>query len=257
MITVSGLSKSYTKKTNSGFGFKKKEKLNAINDISFEAKDGCITGLLGANGAGKSTALRIISTLIKADNGSAIVDGYDVDKHALEVRQHIGFMPHNAGIYPRLTAIENILYYAELCGMNRQAAMLRAQELVDQLDMAGFAERRTEGFSQGQRTKVALARALVHKPRTLILDEPTNGLDVMATRNLRTIIRSLKEEGHCVLLSSHVMQEVTALCDNIVIIDEGRVAMEGSVDQIKLQTGCEDLEDAFIAAISQNTEQAL
>lgn len=248
MIKVESLSKSFPKKTNKGFG-KKKEKVCAIQDVSFEAQDGVITGLLGANGAGKSTTMRIIASLTKADTGSAVVDGYDVAKQPLAVREKIGFLPHNSGIYPRLTAIENIAYYAEICGLENTAIKTRIDELIPQLDMSSFADRRTEGFSQGQRTKVALARALVHKPKTLILDEPTNGLDVMATRNLRSIIRNLRDEGHCILFSSHVMQEVAALCDHVVIIDQGIIAMADSIEGIKARTGQDDLEDAFVAAI--------
>lgn len=257
MIRVDQLSKSYTKKVNKFLGFKKSEKFQAISDVTFEAADGSITGLLGANGAGKSTTLRIISTLINPDSGSTVVDGFDVLRQPLDVRKKIGFLPHNSGIYPRLTAIENIRYYAEVCGMKNRDIDARVSELVEQLGMASFADRRAEGFSQGQRTKVALARALVHKPRTIMLDEPTNGLDVMAIRNLRDIIRGLKNEGHCILFSSHVMQEVAVLCDHVVIIEGGRVVISDSIQGIKNKTGYDDMEDAFVAAIGEQVEGQL
>lgn len=254
MIQVEQLSKSYTKKLNRGFGFKKPERFNAISQVTFDALDGAITGLLGGNGAGKSTTLRIISTLINPDSGRVSVDGFDTATQPLEVRKNIGFLPHNAGIYPRLTAVENIRYYAEICGMSSASINKRVSELVERLGMSEFSERRTEGFSQGQRTKVALARALVHKPRTIILDEPTNGLDVMAIRSLREIIRDLKNEGHCILLSSHVMQEVAALCEHVVIIDAGKVVVSDSIKGIKNRTGCDDMEDAFVSVIEQSLE---
>lgn len=256
MIQVDSISKFYTKKNNRSM-FGKKEKLSAIENVSFTANDGQITGLLGANGAGKSTTLRIISTLILPDSGSVTVDGFDVVKSPLDARKQIGFLPHNSGVYPRLTAIENIRYYAEIACLDKAHIESRIDEVIELLDMNSFADRRTDGFSQGQRTKVALARALIHKPQTLILDEPTNGLDVMATRNLRKILRRLRDEGHCILLSSHVMQEVGALCDHVAIINEGKIAIADSIEHIKASTGHEDLEDAFVAAIGEHVEENL
>lgn len=253
MIKVEQLSKQYFKK-QAGNLLGKKHSLMAIRDVSFCAEDGQITGLLGANGAGKSTTLRIIASLIRADSGRVIVDGFDVDTQPRLARGQIGFLPHNSGIYPRLSARENIDYYAEITGMEKIERKYRVEELIEILDITPFADRRTEGFSQGQKTKVALARALVHKPKTLILDEPSNGLDVMATRNLRKIILRLKDNGHCILLSSHVMQEVTALCDKVAIIDRGHIAMEGSVEEIKENTGQTDFEDAFVVAIGEQVE---
>ena len=222
--------------------------LVAVDSVSLAAPDGAITGLLGPNGAGKSTTLRMLATLIRPDGGRATVDGLDVADEALEVRRRLGFMPHDAGIYPRLTARENVHYYARLAGLGANEARARTDELVERLGMGDFAARRAAGFSQGQRTKVALARALVHRPRTVMLDEPTNGLDVVATRSLREIVRELAADGHCVLFSSHVMQEVSALCDTIAIIAEGRVAMLDTVAGILERTGESDLEDAFVRA---------
>ncbi|WP_347329508.1 ATP-binding cassette domain-containing protein [Marinimicrobium locisalis] len=233
---------------------RKTKGVSALTDVSFRASDGEITGLLGPNGAGKSTSLRILAGLIRPDGGSARVDGHDVVKDSLSVRRNLGYLPHNAGLYPRLSSRENLVYYGRLCGLSRTQAQARARELMELLDMEDFADRRTDGFSQGQRTKVALGRALIHRPRTLILDEPTNGLDVMATRNLRAILRRLRDEGHCVLISSHVMQEVARLCDQVAIISDGCVAMTGTVPGILEETGQQDLEDAFVVAIGERPE---
>ena len=236
MIRVDGLHKSFGS-------------VRAVRGISFEAPDGRVTGLLGPNGAGKSTTLRILYTVMKPDEGSASIDGHDVVKSSLDARRCTGALPHGAGLYPHLTARENIAYFASLCGIARGNIEERVESIVDLLEIKDFADRHTKGFSQGQRTKVALARALVHDPQNVILDEPSNGLDVMATRSLRELILKLKDAGRCVLFSSHVMQEVAALCDDIVIIADGRVAIDDTAEGIREQTGCDDLEDAFVAAI--------
>lgn len=248
MIIANQLHKSFKRQGASRRSPKSEQRISAVKSVSFTAQDGRITGLLGPNGAGKSTTLRMLATLIKPEAGEATIDGHDVASQVLQVRNHLGFMPHNAGIYPRLTARENVHYYARLCGLNRKQSQQRTGELIEQLGMAKFADRRANGFSQGQKTKVALARALVHRPQTLMLDEPTNGLDVMATRGLREIIRQLAADGHCILFSSHIMQEVAALCDHIAIISDGTVAMEDSLHGILERTGQTDLEDAFVQA---------
>jgi sodium transport system ATP-binding protein len=224
-------------------------KVHAVRGVSFEAPDGKITGLLGPNGAGKSTTLRVLYTVLKPDSGQATIDGIDVVTNSLEARQRIGALPHGAGLYPHLSARENIAYFAKLCNVDPAEIDDRVTDIVRLLEIGDFADRRTKGFSQGQRTKVALARALVHDPRNIILDEPSNGLDVMATRSLREIILKLKDEGRCVLFSSHVMQEVAALCDDICIVANGQVAIDDSADGIRERTGCDDLEDAFVEAI--------
>jgi sodium transport system ATP-binding protein len=236
MIEVAALAKS--------FGA-----VEAVKGVSFIAPDGRITGLLGPNGAGKSTTLRMISGLLTPNAGSVNVDGWRVSMDDRESRLALGVLPHSPGIYPRLSARENIRYYGRLAGLSGPALEERINELVASLEMDEFADRRAHGFSQGQRTKVALGRALVHRPKNLVLDEPTNGLDVMATRSLRELIRRLRDLGHCVLFSSHVMQEVAMLCDEIVIIAHGRVVASGSADALRAQFGCESLEDAFVAAI--------
>ena len=238
MIRVAGIYKSFGK-------------VRAVSGVSFEAPDGRVTGLLGPNGAGKSTTLRVLYTVLKPDEGSASIDGIDVVGDPLRARQRIGALPHGAGLYPQLTARENIAYFARLCGIDKAEVDDRVDEIVRLLEIDSFAERRTKGFSQGQRTKVALARALVHDPQNIILDEPSNGLDVMATRSLRELILKLKDAGRCVLFSSHIMQEVAALCDDICIIANGKVAIDDSVEGIRARTGCDDLEDAFVHAIHQ------
>ncbi len=224
-------------------------KVRALRGVSFDAPDGRITGLLGPNGAGKSTALRILYTVLKPDHGEAKIDGIDVVRDGLAARRKIGALPHGAGLYPHLSARENIAYYATLCGIDKATIDDRVDSIIKQLEIDDFADRRTKGFSQGQRTKVSLARALVHDPQNVILDEPSNGLDVMATRSLRDLILKLKDDGRCVLFSSHVMQEVAALCDDICIIANGKVAIDDSADGIRERTGCDDLEDAFVAAL--------
>jgi len=256
MIIANQLHKSFKRQGSSRRSSASEQRIVAVNSVSFTAQDGCITGLLGPNGAGKSTTLRMLATLVKPDKGQASIDGHDVSAELLQVRQHLGFMPHNAGIYPRLTARENIQYYARLCGMNRPQSQQRVTELIEQLDMMKFADRRATGFSQGQKTKVALARALVHRPQTIMLDEPTNGLDVMATRGLRDIIRQLAADGHCILFSSHIMQEVAALCDHIAIISDGTVAMEDSLEGILTRTDKTDLEDAFVESTQLVNKEA-
>jgi sodium transport system ATP-binding protein len=224
-------------------------KVQAVRGVSFDAPDGKITGLLGPNGAGKSTTLRILYTVLKPDQGVATIDGIDVVRDSLNARRRIGALPHGAGLYPQLTARENIAYYAALCGLAADTIDERVEHIIGLLEIGDFSDRRTKGFSQGQRTKVALARGLVHDPQNIILDEPSNGLDVMATRSLRDLILKLKDAGRCVLFSSHVMQEVAALCDDICIIAEGQVAIDDSADRIRERTGCDDLEDAFVRAI--------
>ena len=224
-------------------------KVVAVDDVSFRAENGQVTGLLGPNGAGKTTTLRVLYTILKPDSGTAAVDGHDVMRDPIEVQRRIGVLPDNHGLYPRLSARENIRYYGRLHGLGGGALEAKIDELIKILEMDDFSDRRTEGFSNGQRMKVAIARALVHDPDNVLLDEPTNGLDVMSTRSMRNFIRRLRDEGKCVLFSSHIMQEVSALCDHIVVINHGLVAASGSAETLKRETGRENLEDAFVAAI--------
>ncbi|MCW8846612.1 MAG: ATP-binding cassette domain-containing protein [Gammaproteobacteria bacterium] len=236
MIEAHGLKKSFGK-------------VQALKDVSFVAPDGKVTGLLGPNGAGKSTTLRILYTVLNPDAGTAVIDGADIRSDSMGVRRKIGVLPHSAGLYPNLSARENIAYYGRILGMQDDALQQRIDELAGLLELEDVIDRRAKGFSQGQRTKVALARALVHKPRNLLLDEPTNGLDVMATRALRELILKLKDEGICILFSSHIMQEVAALCDEIVIIGSGRVVAAGTPEALRQSTGEQELEEAFVKVI--------
>jgi sodium transport system ATP-binding protein len=223
--------------------------IRAVDGVSFVARDGEITGLLGPNGAGKTTTLRMLYTLMRPDSGSIRVDGIDATTGAIEVRRRLGVLPDARGLYKRLTARENIDYFARLQGLDDATRSRRIADLAAALDMADILDRRTEGFSQGQRVKTAIARALVHDPRNVILDEPTNGLDVMTTRGLRDFLKHLRAEGRCVIFSSHIMQEVAALCDRIVVVAHGRVVADGTTDAIREQAGRDNLEDAFVHLI--------
>jgi sodium transport system ATP-binding protein len=218
----------------------------AVRGVSFSARDGQITGLLGPNGAGKSTTLRMLYTVLRPDSGDAFIDGVSVTGDPLAARRAIGVLSHGAGVYNHLTARENIAYFGELHGLSRADRDARAAELIETLDMRDFADRPAKGFSQGQRLKTALGRALVHKPRNVLLDEPTNGLDVMAVRNLRKLLAQLRDAGHCVVFSSHVMQEVEQLCDEVVVIARGQVVAAGKIADIRARAGNQQLEDAFV-----------
>ena len=229
--------------------------VKAVDGVTFSAADGQITGLLGPNGAGKTTTLRMLYTLMSPDAGQVLVDGIDVASDPTAVRRRLGVLPDSRGLYKRLTSRENIAYFGRLHGLDEATIAARTERLSQALDMADILDRRTEGFSQGQRVKTAIARALVHDPRNVILDEPTNGLDVMSTRAMRRFLQEQKAEGRCVLFSSHIMQEVAALCDRIVIIARGRVVAEGTADELRAATGEPNLEDAFVKAIG--TEEGL
>jgi sodium transport system ATP-binding protein len=236
MIKVSNLRKSFGD-------------VKAVKGISFEVQDGEITGLLGPNGAGKTTTLRMLYSLLPPDEGEIRIDGLDPTKDAMAIKRTLGVVPDSRGLYTRMSARENIAYYGQLHGMSRTDIKSRIEELTETLDMGDFIERRTEGFSQGQRVKVAIARAMIHKPQTVLLDEPSNGLDVMSTRALRRYILDLKNAGHSVILSTHIMQEVAALCDRIIIIADGQIAADGTADELLEKSGCSSLEDAFVRLI--------
>jgi sodium transport system ATP-binding protein len=241
MIEVQALSKQF--KQGSG---KKARVVQAVADVSFVAEDGLITGLLGPNGAGKTTTLRMIAALISPDGGEIRVDGVDVKAEPARALARMGVLSDSRGLYPRLTARENIVYYGELQGMSRDAANQRASALAQMLEMEPLMDRRTDGFSQGERMKTALARSLVHDPPNIILDEPTNGLDVVATRSLRDTLRRLKAAGKCIVLSTHIMQEVERLCDDVYVVSHGRTVARGSVAALLAQTAEQDFEEAFV-----------
>lgn len=221
-------------------------KVAAVDGISFSAKNGAITGLLGHNGAGKSTCLRVLYGLLKADSGKVLLDEIDVLQQPLLAQQRIGVMTDAHGLYPRLTAREHIAYFARLRGMPEAKIAQRSQLLLTQLGMQDIADRRATGYSQGEKMKVCLARALVHDPQNIIMDEPTNGLDVMTTRSVRSILYELKAANKCVLLSSHIMQEVSALCDEVIVIAGGKALYQGGLEQLLAHTKESNLEDAFV-----------
>lgn len=223
--------------------------VRAVDGVSFAAPDGTITGLLGPNGAGKTTTLRMLYTLMKPDGGRIRVDGLDAVQHAQRVRASLGALPDARGIYPRLTMRENIRYFGKLHGIDDRTLEQRIARFALMLECEDCIDRRAAGFSQGQRLKTALARALIHDPKHIILDEPTNGLDVMTTRSLREFLRAQKSEGKCILVSSHIMQEVAQLCDQVVVIHAGRVAATGAPAALKELAGTEHLEDAFVKII--------
>ncbi|MBX3636451.1 MAG: ATP-binding cassette domain-containing protein [Rubrivivax sp.] len=242
MITVQGLAKRFVQ----GRG-RQARVVHAVAGVDFTAADGRITGLLGPNGAGKTTTLRIAAALLPADAGSVLVDGIDVATRPREALARMGVLSDARGLYPRLTARENIVYYGRLQGLSRERAARRAEQLAAVLDMAPLLDRRTEGFSQGERMKTALARALVHDPANIVLDEPTNGLDVLATRALRDALRRLRDdEGKCIVFSTHIMQEVERLCDHVVVISHGRTVAAGSVPELAAATGERDFEETFV-----------
>ena len=218
----------------------------AVHDVSFGAADGAVTGLLGPNGAGKTTTLRMLAGLVRPDRGTVAIDGYEVRGHAWEALATLGVLPDQSGLYSRLTTREHIRYFGALRGLRGADLDRRIEHCVSTLDLTSIADRRVEGFSHGERMKVALARALVHGPRNILLDEPTNGLDVMSIRTLRDAIRRLRGEGACVVFSSHVMQEVSAMCDHIVVLASGHVVAQGTQDELIAHTGTTSLEDAFV-----------
>jgi sodium transport system ATP-binding protein len=236
MIEIENLHKTFASKSGP---------VHAVRNVSFQARDGEITGLLGPNGAGKTTTLRMLYTLMSPDQGTVRVDGVDIHKDATAARQRLGVLPDARGVYKRLTARENIAYFGELHGLDAVTIAQRIDHLAKTLGI-DFLDRRTEGFSQGQRTKTAIARALVHDPKNVILDEPTNGLDVMTTRGLRGFLQQLRAEQRCVIFSSHIMQEVAALCDRIVVIAGGQVKGIGTPDELRAMTGENDLENVFV-----------
>ena len=252
MIEVQQLAKRFTQ----GRG-KKARTVQAVDGVTFTATDGRITGLLGPNGAGKTTTLRMVASLLAPDAGQIRVDGIDVLHQPQAALARMGVLSDARGLYPRLTARENIVYYGRLHGMSEQAASQRADALAHLLDMTPLLARRTEGFSQGERMKTALARALVHNPPNIILDEPTNGLDVLATRALRDALRRLRDiEGKCIVFSTHIMQEVERLCDQVIVIAHGRTVAEGTVAALNAQCGERDFEESFVKLAFSVDERA-
>ncbi|MCO4797659.1 MAG: ATP-binding cassette domain-containing protein [Colwelliaceae bacterium] len=243
MIEVNNLHKSFKSK---------KETVKALDGLSFQANDGEITGILGPNGAGKTTCLRTLYGLLSADEGFATIDGIQVTENPLEARSKLGIFPDKFGLYERLTAYEQIDYFASLHGLSGKAKKQAIETVIADLDMQELAHRKSAGFSQGQRMKVTLAQALVHQPKNFVLDEPTRGLDVMSTRVLRNYLAKFKEKGHCILFSSHVMQEVAALCDRVIIVANGKLAAQGTPQELCDLAGESQLEEAFVKLIGSD-----
>ena len=229
--------------------------VQALGGVSFTARDGQITALLGPNGAGKTTLLRLLVGLLKRDHGTIRIDGVDPEKDPMAVRKNIGFLTDQFGLYERLSTREYLAYFGELNGMDGAGLNARIDEVSELLAMNDILERRSKGFSQGQRIKVALARTLLHKPRHLLLDEPSRGLDVMSTRALRTALNTLRADGCCVIMATHVMQEVTHLCDDVIVIAKGHTVAQGSPQQLCERTGIASLEDAFVSLVG--TEEGI
>jgi sodium transport system ATP-binding protein len=221
----------------------------AVDSVSFVAPDGMVTGLLGPNGAGKTTALRALAGLVTPDAGRASIDGRDVRRDPCAARTRLGLLPEAAGLYDRLTAREHLEYSAELHGLAARERDARVDALLDRLRLTAIAGRPAGQLSLGQRRRVALARALVHDPPNVVLDEPTNGLDVLGARDVRHEIRRLAAAGRAVVLATHVMPDVSAVCDRIVILAHGRVLASGAPDAILARAGTAALEDAFVALI--------
>lgn len=239
MIEVEGLVKRFATRVG-----RRREFVSALEGLDFSAPDGAITALLGPNGAGKTTALRIVATLMTADAGRARVGGHDAAREPIAVRAGLGVLSDARGLYGRLTGRENIAYYARLRALPEAVWRERLEAMAGLLDMEALLDRPTAGFSTGEKMKVALARALIHDPQHLILDEPTNGLDVPTTRALRRLLQHLRERGKCIVFSSHIMQEVAHLADDIVIVAHGRAVARGTAAQ--LAHPGESLEDAFV-----------
>ncbi len=242
MIHVNNLSKS--------FGT-----VAAVVNVSLQARDGMITGLLGPNGAGKTTTLRTIYGLQKPDQGNVLIDGINAADQLISAVAKMGIFPDSVGLYDRLTTREHLRFFGELQGLRGASLDAAIEKVQDYFQLHELMDRRCVGFSHGEQMKVALSRALIHAPRNLILDEPTNGLDVMSIRLLRKLLFTLRDDGICILFSSHVMQEVSVLCDYIYIMAEGRVTAEGSKQRLCEITGEKNLEDAFVKLIG--TEEGI
>jgi len=219
--------------------------VKAVRDLSFTAPDGAITGLLGSNGAGKTTTLRMISGVLRPDRGSIHTDNAS-----------LGALLDHIGLYPRLTTRENLAYFGQLRGIPPAVLAKRIDHLIATLGLESIADRRTAGFSQGERMKTALARAIIHSPQNLLLDEPTNGLDIPSVRALRETLRRMRDSGMCIVFSSHILEEVRALCDNVAVVSEGAIVAQASPGDLCRQTGCGSLEDAFVHLTTNKEESA-
>jgi sodium transport system ATP-binding protein len=230
---------------NKGFG-----KHQALTDINLSIAGGQVYGLLGPNGAGKTTLLRILSTLLKPDSGQAELVGFDVQKQPLQARNGLGLVNANMGLYQRLSGRENLQFFAELAGLNTAQSNQRIEELMQQLQIEAWADQKASGYSTGMRQKIIVARAILHRPKVLVLDEASNGLDVFARRALTELAKSYAELGNLVIYCTHVMSEAEALCQRAAILHEGKVLADSSIADLQARTGTDNLEDAFFALAS-------
>jgi len=235
---------------------KRFRKLVAVDSVSFTCHDGEVFGLLGPNGAGKTTLLRLLATVLKPSAGTALVDGLDVRRESAQVRARVGLLVENAGLYARFTPREHLRFCGRLYGLGDSRLEQRVSDVLEMLEMADFADRRTEGFSAGMRRRVILGEALIHNPPNVIFDEPTAGLDVMSTRNVRALIARFRDEGRCVLISTHLMSEAQRLCDRVAVIHRGCLQAAGTPEALIAQTGATDLEEAFVRAVGEEKLRA-
>lgn len=242
MISISGLSKKFGSQV-------------VLNAINCEFHDGEIVGMLGVNGAGKTTLMRIIYGLMLADQGDVVIDGVSVSADPVHARQAIGVLPDDGGLYLRLSARENIQYFGRLSGLEDTVIDQRINRLVEKFSMQDFIDRRTEGFSLGQRMKTRLARAIIHEPKHILLDEPTNGLDVLSTRAVREHLRLLKNEGRSVIFSSHLMYEVSGLCDRVIVLHQGQLVASGTVEEVIAKGQAKNLEEAFVNLTNSSAKE--
>lgn len=242
MIEVNNLSKQF-------------KNIKAVDNVNFKVNKGEILGLLGENGAGKTTTLRMIATMLKPTSGDAVIEGYSITKEPSQVRGEIGILfGGEVGLYDRLTARENMMYFARLNGMNDEEAKESIENLINMLQMQEFIDRRVGKFSRGMKQKVAIARSIVHKPSVMLFDEPTIGLDVTASKIVQDFILSCKAENKSIIFSSHSMREVEKLCDRIIIIHKGKLIEEGTVEELKKKYNNEDMEDIFISLVGDKNE---
>lgn len=227
------------------------KKFQAVKNVSFRAADGEVFGLLGPNGAGKTTTLRMLSTVVQPSSGTAKVSGYDIRHERDQVRSHLGILVESAGLYAHSTTREHLRYIGKLHGLSGIHLESRIDNLVQRLGMEDFADRKAQGFSRGMVRKVVMGMALIHNPPNVILDEPSQGLDVVSTRAVREIIRDFKAEGRCVVLSTHHMDEVERLCDRVAIVHRGEVRETGTPAEIVAKYGADSLESAFVQIIGE------
>nr|MDK2851236.1 sodium transport system ATP-binding protein [Candidatus Cloacimonadota bacterium] len=247
MILVKNLVKEFPKKDGSVF--------SAVDDISFETADGEIVCLLGVNGAGKTTTMRLLSTVFQPTKGTAEIQGWDIRKNPDKVREQLGFLSGDTGLYNRLRVHELIRYFGRLYSMSDDEITRRMQEMADLLDMNDFMDKKIEFLSSGMKQKVSIVRSIIHDPPVMIMDEPTSGLDILTARHIISFIRSCKERGKCVLFSTHIMREAERLADRIVMIHKGKILAEGSLEELRTATGQTDLDDIFVYYVNLYSDE--